>query len=148
MSDTQMMVRMARHVLEDVWRTPSAIDASRFVGQEAGEVDSALMKLGYQDGRYARSNPVEVGTDAAWRDVELEMGQCLMMLATLSNEVGINLDKALERALEKAYASFGKGNGHDAKWAEMISIWRRYQSGLDTESRGKSLAEIIKFMQD
>ena len=94
MNKDQAFAAMYRFFLERAWPTPNVVDCSRFVMQEAAEVDSALMKAGYQSSDHARNNPLDIGQ--ARTAIKHEIGQVYGMVVTLANLLDFDLTKLLE----------------------------------------------------
>lgn len=103
LSMDQEIVKVFRRVLEPAWPTPQTIDSIRFVFQELGELDSILMRQGYQLRLHQRNHDDPYDLDHAMR---LELGQAYMMLLTLANNLGVNLQDCLSMALSHAHGKW------------------------------------------
>ncbi len=101
MLKSQIAVELYRSYLDKSgWLTPTVDDCSRFIMQEAGELDSALMKAGFQSRGYARNTPANA--DARDAIIE-ELGDVAMMLVTMANLLGVNLYDAMYARLERQH---------------------------------------------
>lgn len=117
----QQLVSSFREQVEHVWPTPSVVDSVRYTNQELGELDSALMKVGFSDNEnYVRSNDGN-----GMSDVLLELGQALMMLITLANELQVSTDRCLRLALIDRLRLLHKRGLIDAD--QMEHIWYKIE---------------------
>jgi NTP pyrophosphatase (non-canonical NTP hydrolase) len=90
----QKAVSDFRMKVERDFPTPSPRDSVAFVITEAAEVLDAMLKAGYCDARYLRNRPLS-------KDIEGELGDLVLMVATLANGLGVNLNKALYKSMAK-----------------------------------------------
>lgn len=105
MNKDQVMVKLYRYYLDSVWKTPSVVSTSRFLMQEVGELDSSLMKLGYQDADHERNHPPS-NLFQAQSNMLMEIGQCYVMLCTLANLLQVDLTGAASGFLQSVHIKF------------------------------------------
>jgi len=96
-SADQKIVSAFRDEVSSLWSNVDAVDCVRFVGQELFELDTVLMRLGYQSAEYARNARDPENLESAKR---LELGQLYMMVLSLGTVLGCNLSDCLAEALE------------------------------------------------
>jgi len=97
LNSDQLKVSAFRDMVKALWRHVGVVYCVRFVGQELFELDSLLMRLGYQGDQYSRNSQDPGDLEAAMR---LELGQLYMMVLSLGTVLECNLSDCLAEALE------------------------------------------------
>lgn len=103
------MIRFRALMAQVGWHWPSVQDCQRFINQEQGELDSALMKAGYQAGTYRRHTTPEDDAEAR-KQVVIEMGQLIIMILTQCHLLHIDPNYAMGKAMQDFWARFAEGN--------------------------------------
>jgi NTP pyrophosphatase (non-canonical NTP hydrolase) len=99
----QLMVSTFRYEVERLgFCEPTPRDSMAFIITEAAELLDAMLKGGYGDMEYVRARPQE-------KDVEGEMGDLLLMVLTLANQLDIDTTRALNRSMDKIRARLAAG---------------------------------------
>ena len=99
MSHMQQAVADLRRDIGNKWKTPTTIDSYVWLVTEIGELGDVLMRLGYGERQdYVRNRPSK-DVVADMNQLKSELGDTILMLCTLANRVGINLDHALQERI-------------------------------------------------
>ncbi len=94
--DIQSRVAELREQTKDTFLDPPLMHTVLFLVSEIGEVCNAVMRL--QKGEYLRGR--EAGSPLH-QDLAMEIGDTLLMLATLTTQHNIDLNEALTLSIEK-----------------------------------------------
>ena len=138
MTRDQALVAKYRFFLERTWPTPNVVDCSRFIGQEVGELDSALMKAGYQSSDHARNNPLDIGKARA--AIKHEIGQAYGMLCTLANLLDIDLSDMLDGFMIDTFMKHAENVDMDMV-NHAMDAWRRYKKTGNPDAMVDTLSE-------
>lgn len=91
-----------RQNVEADFPTPDLRDSADFLVSEVGELLDLIIRYTTQ-GKYLRGRQVAVTRDRLLGEV----GDCLLMLATVANHLGVTFDEALQAATEKVERRIG-----------------------------------------
>lgn len=94
----QNMVQEFRDKYEDVWPTPPPMDCWNYIVQEVAEVGDCLLRLGWGN----RDDYLRMHDRLEDRvDLITELGDVVLMVATLCSLMEVDMDIALDMALEE-----------------------------------------------
>lgn len=99
LNSIQAEVRNFREQHGDVWKMPHPRDTWLFCVTELSEIGDWMVRNGFalKEG-YFRMNPDKL---EGYKEIVLEFGDLLVMLATLANQLGVDFDFAARQSMNK-----------------------------------------------